>query len=56
MPLHLSELLDTGAVKVFIDGSYSMQGGADAIAHMAGHHSRGTVVISVEAPKRGDER
>ena len=49
----LAQLLETGAVKVVIDRTYTMSNAADAIAHMAGHHSRGKVVIRIDAPHDG---
>lgn len=43
----LVRLLESGQVKVMIDTTYSLDEAARAVAHMAGHHARGQVAISV---------
>jgi NADPH:quinone reductase-like Zn-dependent oxidoreductase len=43
----LSSMLESGAAKVVIDKVYPLAETAKAVAHMLGHHARGTVVIAV---------
>lgn len=44
----LVRLLESGQVRVIIDKTYPLDQAASAVAHMAGHHARGQVVISVQ--------
>jgi NADPH:quinone reductase-like Zn-dependent oxidoreductase len=44
----LAALLESGDVKVVIDEVYPLAEAGKAVAHMAGHHARGKVVISVD--------
>jgi NADPH:quinone reductase-like Zn-dependent oxidoreductase len=43
----LAGLLESGAVRVVIDKTYSLDSAAEAVAHMLGHHARGKVAIIV---------
>jgi NADPH:quinone reductase-like Zn-dependent oxidoreductase len=43
----LAGLLESGAVRVVIDKTYSLDCTAAAVAHMLGHHARGKVAITV---------
>jgi NADPH:quinone reductase-like Zn-dependent oxidoreductase len=43
----LAGLLESGAIRVVIDKTYSLDGAAAAVAHMLGHHARGKVAITV---------
>ena len=43
----LASLLESGAVRVVIDKTYPLDGTADAVSHMLGHHARGKVAITV---------
>jgi len=43
----LSTLLESGAVRVVIDKTYSLDNAASAVAHMLGHHARGKVAVTV---------
>lgn len=48
----LAGLLESGTVKVMIDQVYQLDEAARAVAHVATHHARGKVVISVETQTR----
>ena len=43
----LAGLLESGAVRVVIDETYSLDRAAAAVSHMLGHHARGQVAITV---------
>lgn len=43
----LAGLLESGAVRVVIDRTYSLDCTADAVTHMLGHHAQGKVAITV---------
>jgi NADPH:quinone reductase-like Zn-dependent oxidoreductase len=43
----LAGLLESGAVRVVVGKTYSLDRAADAVAHMLGHHARGNVAITV---------
>lgn len=43
----LAGLLESGAVRVVIGKTYPLDGAADAVALMLGHHARGKIVITV---------
>ena len=43
----LAMLLESGEVRVVIDQTYPLRETAQAVAHMAGHHARGKVAISI---------
>ena len=43
----LAGLLESGAVRVVIDKTYSLDGAATAVTHVLGHHARGKVAITV---------
>jgi NADPH:quinone reductase-like Zn-dependent oxidoreductase len=43
----LAGLLESGAVRVVVGKTYSLDRAADAVAHMLGHHARGKIAITV---------
>ena len=43
----LASLLESGAIQVIIDKTYSFEHTATAVAHMLGHHARGKVAITI---------
>jgi NADPH:quinone reductase-like Zn-dependent oxidoreductase len=43
----LAGLLESGAVRVVIDHTYSLDCAADAVTRMLGHHARGKIAITV---------
>ncbi len=49
----LATLLESGDVRVVIDEVYPLADAGKAVAHMAGHHARGKVVIAVEPSAEG---
>ena len=44
----LARLLESGAIRPVIDHVYPLEETPKAIAHMAGHHARGNIVITVD--------
>jgi NADPH:quinone reductase-like Zn-dependent oxidoreductase len=45
----MAELLESGKVKAVIDKVYSLEDTPKAVAHMAGHHAKGNVVITFDS-------
>jgi NADPH:quinone reductase-like Zn-dependent oxidoreductase len=43
----LSDLLESGVVRVVIDRTYPLEQAGEAVGHVLGHHTRGKVVITV---------
>jgi NADPH:quinone reductase-like Zn-dependent oxidoreductase len=47
----VTELVEAGKVSPVIDRTYPLSEGPQAVAHVVGGHTRGTVVITTEAPE-----
>ena len=43
----VAELLESGAMRPIIDHVYAFEDTPKAVAHMAGHHARGNIVIAM---------